>query len=93
MRFFLYLAVLATSVQAYSTESTPSRRAFLQKAPTAFVAAAAAATQLGSPALAAPEIKTTSNGKIKYAVTQPAKDNTAPIKGDIVAVEYTGYLT
>ena len=95
MRFFLCAIALAVSnVQAYnpsSLSSSSSRRAFLQQAP-AFVAAVAAVTT-SQPTLAAPEIKTTSDGKIKYAVLQPAKEKGSPLKGDIVAIDYTGYLT
>lgn len=92
MRFFVYAVALAVSVQSYTpSPSTPSRRTFLQQAP-AFLAGAAAVTA-SQPALAAPEIKTTNDGKIKYAIVQPAKENGPPLKGDIVAIDYTGYLT
>jgi len=43
-------------------------------------------------ALAAPEIFTLSNG-IKYATLKPAKEKKRPVEGDLVAIEYTGYLT
>lgn len=90
MRVFLCVA-LALSAQAYSLGS--SRRAFLQTVPAAVAATVATSTQISSPAFAAPEIKTTSDGKIKYAVLQSPKEKGSPVKGDIVAVEYTGYLT
>lgn len=43
-------------------------------------------------ALAAPEIFQTPGG-IKYAILGEAKSKSPPQKGDIVAIEYTGYLT
>lgn len=51
------------------------------------------ATSPSLPAVAAPEIKTTTDGKIKYAVVKSPQENGPPLKGDIVAIEYTGYLT
>lgn len=82
-------------------QETPSRRNFLQTS----VATAAAVVGVSSlpvmpasaatAATAAPEIKTTASG-LKYAVTkQPAdlKKAIVPAKGDVVAIEYTGYLT
>lgn len=61
-------------------------------APQAAMAAAAAA--------AAPEVKKTESGRIKYAILKPAaaaqqqQANDFPAqKGDIAAIEYTGYLT
>lgn len=90
------LLVLATAVDNLTVfaltmkDLTPSRRAFLSKA-TAFVAAGAG---LGTtaPALAVPEIFTTSSG-IKYATIKPGKAKGSPLDKDIVAIEYTGYLT
>lgn len=41
---------------------------------------------------ATPQIFETPNG-IKYAVLVPPKDKAPPQQGDIVAIEYTGYLT
>jgi FKBP-type peptidyl-prolyl cis-trans isomerase len=78
--------VFALSIQG----SAPSRRAFLSKA----TAVVAAGVGLGTsaPALAAPEIFTTSNG-IKYATINPGKAKGSPLDKDIVAIEYTGYLT
>ena len=73
----------------------PSRRNFLQKS----VATAAAVVGVSSlpamPASATPEIFNTPSG-MKYAILeQPAnlKKATVPQKGDVVAIEYTGYLT
>ena len=89
-------ALCCTEVDSYSTSSTSphgSRRAFVTKS-TAFVAAAGIATSLvGTKATtAAPEISTLPCG-IKYATLKPPKDNKKPQTGDIVAIEYTGYLT
>lgn len=44
-----------------------------------------------SPANAAPEILNTENG-VKYAILKKATEKGFPQKGDIVAIEYTGYL-
>ena len=64
-----------------------SRRAFLAQA-TGSMAAALLGVQN---AVAAPEVVTTPSG-IKYVVTKPAKEAPKSIKGDIIAIEYTGYL-
>lgn len=94
MRLIFCLVTSALTVQAYTPR--PTRRAFLKAAPSvaaASVVVASSATAGSLPALAAPEIKTTEDGKIKYAVVQAAKESGSPQKGDIVAIEYTGYLT
>lgn len=92
--FLCAIIALAASVEAYNpSTSGSSRRAFLQQAPAFVAGASLAATAMSQPALAAPEIKTTSDGKIKYAIVQAAKEKGAPQKGDIVAIDYTGYLT
>lgn len=78
--------------------STSTRRAFFSR--TASTVSSAALLTAGtvaslsrpSLALAAPEIFTTPNG-VKYAVLQKAKQKGTPQKGDIVAIEYTGYLS
>lgn len=87
MRFYFAAIALAASVGAYTLSGSSSRRAFFNAAP-ATIAAAATASQMPTslPALAAPEIKTTNDGKIKYAVVKTAQENGAPIKGDIVAI-------
>jgi len=79
--------------------STPEkgRRAFLSKIGTASVGTIASSfvVSTSSPdvALAAPEILNTPSG-VKYAVTKKPSDSGAyPQSGDIVAIEYTGYLT
>ena len=92
----LILTLCGTEVAPYSTSSsTPhaTRRAFVTKS-TAFVATAGIATSVvGTKAtLAATEISTLPCG-IKYATLKPPKDNKKPQTGDIVAIEYTGYLT
>ncbi|KAL7497260.1 hypothetical protein ACHAWT_005903 [Skeletonema menzelii] len=84
--------LLCTSAAAFSVNGGESdRRSFLTKS----VAIPAAAIVIAAPqsSLAAPEIITLPNG-IKYAVTKEPteKKPAAPIKGDIVGVEYTGYL-
>lgn len=70
-----------------------SRRVFLSKTLATGAAALVAATTTSQPALAAtPEIFTTPSG-IKYAVVKPPKEKPSSVKGDIVAIEYTGYMT
>lgn len=55
--------------------------------------AALVATSSPQSALAAPTINNTPNG-IKYAtLKKPEGKATRPQEGDIVAIEYTGYLT
>lgn len=69
-----------------------SRRNFLHK--TVAVATGVVGLPVSS-VLAAPDIFNTPSG-LKYAITrQPAdlKRATIPGKGDVVAIEYTGYLT
>lgn len=100
MRQFLYLTIFALSfvtnhafqcvTMTLSTRSS-NRRSFLSKS--AFVASTIAT---GASANAATTtIYTTSKG-VKYAIVKDlekgAKKN-APQPGDIVAIEYTGYLT
>jgi FKBP-type peptidyl-prolyl cis-trans isomerase len=95
--------VVTSTSNAYSLgTSEPSRRAFLQRATSSAAAAlvgAGSSTILPSTAplpaqAAAPQILETPNG-IKYAVLTPPKNKSAPppVKGDLVAIEYTGYLT
>lgn len=78
-----------------------SRRAFLTKAASTTAAAIIGGTTTSTTILpsnvanAAPEIMNTPSG-LKYAVTRQPPDPkkaTVPQKGDIVAIEYTGYLT
>ena len=75
---------------------TDSRRTFLSNvgdvaAGTAGILAVSTSA-LPSPVLAAPEIIKTDNG-IKYAITKAATTSIVPQQGDIVAIEYTGYLS
>lgn len=103
----LFLATflcLSGSVSAFSTPSpkidinanTDSRRNFIQKIGTTTAATigilSSTAPFLTSQANAAPEILNTPSG-VKYAVTQPVSKGLAPQPGDIVAIEYTGYLS
>ena len=70
-----------------------SRRAFVSSASAAAVAAIA--TSASSPALAAPQIFNTPEG-VKYAILEEPKNPkkaVAPMPGDIVAIEYTGFLS
>mmetsp|Transcript_14561 Transcript_14561/g.24154 ORF Transcript_14561/g.24154 Transcript_14561/m.24154 type:complete len:187 (+) Transcript_14561:134-694(+) len=93
---FLLLAA-ASQTQAFSLSmqsDTSSRRTFFSKAATAGAAIVGASVLTSSPqpALATPEIFNTPSG-IKYAVLKdPAKKKGFPQEGDIVAIEYTGYL-
>jgi len=83
----------AFSLSAQDAASPPTRRAFFSSVGAAGSAAAlVGVTGLGLPARAAPEIFNTPKG-IKYAITQKGKGTATPLKGDIVAIEYTGYLT
>lgn len=72
--------------------SNSDRREFISKVTSASAAAVGVATVGASPALAGPEILKLQSG-IKYAVTKPVEKGNYPQAGDIVAVEYTGYLT
>lgn len=68
----------ALLITATSTLTTPSQ-------PSGAVTTKAAATP--------PEIQTAAGGKIKYATIRPALEPPASLEGDLVAIEYTGYLT
>jgi len=75
-----------------------SRRSFLSNVGAAAAASVVAGTSSSgfapqrANAAAAPEILQTPKG-IKYATLQSARDKSPPLKGDLVAIEYTGYLT
>lgn len=73
---------------AFSVES--NRRNFLSKVSSATIAIATVGKAL--PSLAAPEILNLPSG-IKYALTLKSDKGDFPQKGDIVAIEYTGYLS
>jgi len=86
------LLICAASSNAFSVDSNNSnRRSFLTDIATATTAVAGIASIGASPALAAPEIVNLSSG-IKYAITRPTEKGKYPNMGDIVFVEYTGYL-
>lgn len=66
------------------------RRAFISKIASGTAAAVGVATVGASPALAGPEILKLDSG-IKYAITKPSEKE-YPRVGDLVLVEFTGYL-
>ena len=68
------------------------RRAFISKITSTGIAIGGVAAAGVSPALAGPEILKLSSG-IKYAITKPSEKGQYPESGDIVAIEYTGYLS
>lgn len=82
----------AFSVPSDGSKVVPSRRAFFADVGAATAAAVVGTAGFAQGAAAAPQIFTTKNG-IKYAVLQEGKGKSSPLKGDIVAIEYTGYLT
>lgn len=95
MRFFsLSLIFLCASGTAGFSllQETHSRRGFFSKGAAAFGAALTGSTLKVGDAKAAPEILKTSSG-IKYAILKSGVNSGSPQKGDIVAIEYTGYLT
>jgi len=73
-----------------------SRRAFVSKIGASVSTAAVSSIILPqvSSAAANPEIRNTENG-VKYAVTKKPRDEKGafPQNGDIIAIEYTGYLS
>jgi FKBP-type peptidyl-prolyl cis-trans isomerase len=92
----------ATSAAAAAATSATGRRAFFAKTLTQVATTGAVlgggllSPQIASAATAAPEVKKTESGKIKYAILKsPSGDQNSalPQKGDIAAIEYTGYLT
>lgn len=88
----LLCAVLVFALSASALQPS-SRRAFFNKVAATTVASVGVFGAGVSPGLAAPQIFTTKNG-VKYAVLKKeGKDNTTPQEKDIVAIEYTGYLT
>jgi len=100
MRSFLFVTALilaAHEASAFSLsmkeEGISTRRAFVSTAGAAAVAAAIG-TSNSAPANAAPQIFNTPEG-VKYAILKEPKDPkkaVVPQSGDIVAIEYTGYL-
>ena len=92
----LLLLALSGYSDAFGTGDS-SRRSFLANVGTTAAGAAgivvATSTSMPSPVLAAsPEILKTENG-IKYAITKATSTGNIPQQGDIVAIEYTGYLS
>jgi len=99
---FLYVVLYLTcyytgsnipSVDALST--VEGRRAFVSHigtATAAVIGASSVLTESPDVAAAAVVMQNTENG-IKYAVTKESTTKGYPQKGDIVAIEYTGYLT
>jgi hypothetical protein len=77
-----------------NSPSTTSRRDVISKvAGVAFVASSGISIAPKSTVAAtSPEIFNTANG-IKYATIKKATSKGSPIDKDIVAIEYTGYLT
>jgi FKBP-type peptidyl-prolyl cis-trans isomerase len=72
---------------------TSSRRGFFSAAATTVGAVATAAVlQPAGNAVAAPTIYNLDNG-VKYAITQEVTKGSYPQAGDIIAIEYTGYLS
>jgi len=96
LTFVTILLSSLTATSAFSTNTENNRRAFLQKIGTAttatFGAAVVGTTTAPSLANAGPEILKTASG-IKYAITKSVSKGIAPQQGDIVAIEYTGYLS
>jgi FKBP-type peptidyl-prolyl cis-trans isomerase len=101
MKSFLHILYAALVVawaqgcRAFSLSmvaKNPSRRTLLKTTASSVAAViAASATQSIAPAYAAPSIYKLDSG-IKYAITKDS-DKGYPRQGDIVAVEYTGYLS
>jgi FKBP-type peptidyl-prolyl cis-trans isomerase len=90
---------IGTKVDAFSLPtgidgSTASRRGFLSTAASAAgaVLTAASAQPSGSAQAATPTIYKLNSG-VKYAILKEATKGSYPQPGDIVAIEYTGYLT
>ena len=94
LRVLFHISLVATSTLALSAPSKTqtSRRGFLGQAVSFGLGGAVVATTPFS-SWAAPEILTAANGKIKYATLQPALEKPSSQKGDVVAIEYTGYLS
>jgi len=88
---------LCSQVGAFSlsmvSENVPSRRAFMANAATSAAAViTASVVQSTTVANAAPTIYNLNSG-VKYAVLKDVDKKSYPQPGDIVAIEYTGYLT
>lgn len=83
-------ALSSVKVSPHSSQLQPSLTAPRDRKE--FLTTAAALIAVAAPAMAAPEILNTPKGA-KYAILQQAKEKARPADGDIVAIEYTGYLS
>lgn len=72
--------------------SNLSRREIFARSATAFLGTVTLGGASVSPALAAPEIFTLGSGVKFVIMQQPPMNGAIPQRGDMVAVEYTGYL-
>mmetsp|Transcript_13658 Transcript_13658/g.38451 ORF Transcript_13658/g.38451 Transcript_13658/m.38451 type:complete len:194 (+) Transcript_13658:124-705(+) len=96
---FAIASILCAQTHAFSMSmnadkhaaTTQSRRGFLSTAAAAAAVVTAAAVQPIQNAAAAPTVYKLDNG-VKYAVTQDVAKGSYPQQGDIIAIEYTGYL-
>lgn len=90
---FFFVVAHATAFSLKADSSSSSRRSFLSKTVASTAALIGAGSSVGVDiASAAPQIFTTPSG-IKYAVLTKPREKPTSAKGDIVAIEYTGYLT
>ena len=104
MRFFPFAAIAVlcarTMVEAFSLSmvseqqsTAQSRRAFVVTSVGSVISTATASLQpTGRAEAAAPTVYKLNNG-VKYAITKDVSKGSLPQEGDIVAIEYTGYLT
>ena len=85
---------LAFTINMKSDGITSSRRNFFSEVAVGGISVVGASLfGFSQPTLAAPEIFNTPSG-IKYAILkEPKNKGSYPLNGDIVAIEYTGYLT
>ena len=94
MKLFVLVGLFLGFASGFSTDA-PSRRALLQNTVSSALAVAGTLFVSAIPANAALEIFNTPSG-LKYAILkQPPelKKASVPAPGDIVAIEYTGYLS
>jgi len=93
LAFALCAEGLSLSMVTEKQPTTSSRRGFFTSAAASVGAVATAAfLQPTENAVAGPTIYNLSNG-IKYAITQDVAKGSYPQEGDIIAIEYTGYLS
>ena len=94
MRVFVFFALVVSGFALSVQPTTITRRDVFVKSATSLVGGTILATSsLPNLAQAGPQILTTADGKIKYATLKPAREKASSQNGDVVAVEYTGYLT